>query len=442
MTQYLLSDSQGNVPQSTIISLDPIIQSYNCPLHELQIPFIACKDSISPTLQEVSISQAQLDQWQLDPMSMTRPITFNVVHLWRIFGSSLDLPYGLWMFDLTGRLPLELSEKKEGGIGFKGKWLKEVRSNLKDTISGITQILMQAMFVPGSPLPSLFDLNILATMFQLPTLPMRGAAEWIGDSSPVQEARSRQESAKQNGIWDDPGHHLVPVDTNLKFPYVFPAYSVIDLTALEDSTDKGEAYILTSPTNSLLELEPSDPPVVAEDLVYPFSEVELERCLPVPGPILSSTMLPSFELPIEEDASTRGTSNVVTLMREVFWNSSTESSPDLLCRDTWIAIPRNRRPGGNRPKPYNIQDPQRLSQCIAQQMSSDEDEDDTASSSTPSPLPWGTGYHWGVGDITSKVIQDMADDIYCPHPKVNNIVPHYERRHCPEDTEMPYGGGH
>ncbi|KAK0494365.1 hypothetical protein EDD18DRAFT_1107385 [Armillaria luteobubalina] len=478
MSQYLLADSQGNIPQSAIICSDPVVQSYNRPLHRIQIPFIVCQDPVYPSLQEPCISLAELHEWHLDPGSMTCPIIFDVAHPWRIFGSSLDSLYGLWMFNLLGHLPLELSERKEGGLGFRSKWIKEVKGNLEDAISGVTQISMQASFIPGSPLPRLFDLDLLKTSFQAPDeackvralaiivmgellaflnqwrvtlgkhwidglspavkacptfllnmesstdsqrllrisnelneiyhsacvtagssnlaeeeipelrlftkefrtsnahlqtvaptrlnsiplfIPSRALVflhvegwapiplpralwllarwtyksevapyqgdggrtivqfcyervlEWVGDSSPVQEARSRQENAKKSGIWDElvslaeryapthsPTRHSVIIDLNLKFPYIHSAYPVIDLTTSEDSSEEGDAYIPTSPTNTLQDVEETGPPAVTEELVYPFSEVELERHLPIPGPIANSTVLPGSDLPLDE----------------------------------------------------------------------------------------------------------------------------------------------
>ncbi len=56
------------------------------------------------------VSLDNICQLSLMPEEMKRPVVFDVKHGWRMFGSALDSKDGLWMFNLSGRKPLELTK--------------------------------------------------------------------------------------------------------------------------------------------------------------------------------------------------------------------------------------------------------------------------------------------------------------------------------------------
>ncbi|KAK0486789.1 hypothetical protein EDD18DRAFT_1360458 [Armillaria luteobubalina] len=397
MTKYLLADNEGNMPQSAIICCYPIIQSYNCPFHKISLLLLTCKDPVSPALHEVWVTLINIDQWQFNPINMTCVVVFDVMHSWRIYGSSLNSPYSLWMFNLSGHLQLELTQKKDGSLGFKTSWLKEVKGNLEDAISGVAHLSIQPTFVPCCPFPHLFDFDLLSTSFQsheqayksppYTLLPFRCSSQpalwftsiWkdgksfltkIGDSLAAQEAQAKQEMAKQNGIWDElqslaeqymathsSSHHGVEMNTDLKFPYVQPNPSTIDLAGEEEPTGR-EVYIPSSPSSTLLEVEMQQGPVVKEDLVYPFGKAMLDSCLSTPGPIMTSSLLPTDD-PLPQIPSLEPESLTTSaLAREVFSVESSKSSLEPAnWRDSHVAVPHYGRPGAHEEEEESLRPP-------------------------------------------------------------------------------------
>ncbi len=166
--QYLLSENNGSIPQSVVVCRMPYIQAYNKPLHDSPIPFITCHEPVSMAFTEDFFSLSELEQTHFDITEMKCPVLFNVEHLWRVFGISLDFPYGPWMFDLSGWLPLELAPCRSGGLAFKASWVREVKNNLEDAAAAINSITLHRAYVPGNPLPCCFDVGLLSATFTTP----------------------------------------------------------------------------------------------------------------------------------------------------------------------------------------------------------------------------------------------------------------------------------
>ncbi len=91
---------------------------------------------------------------------------FNVDHTWRVFSLAHDLPDGLWMYNLSGNVPLQLVKRRIKGLTFKSSWITKVQVDLQDTAACINFIIAQPYFVHGTPLPQYFDDSLLLSSLQ------------------------------------------------------------------------------------------------------------------------------------------------------------------------------------------------------------------------------------------------------------------------------------
>ncbi len=167
MSQYFLTNQNGSVP-TTHSSLDqPHIQFFNTPVISTPLPLIFCQDHVNPSFVTDTLSLDDISQFSLTPKEMKWPVVFDIKHSWRIFGSALDLEEGLWMFDLLGRKPLELTKHRNKGMSFKTGWIANIKIDIKDVITCTNFIMAHPAFVLGIPLPRHFDTNLLSTILQL-----------------------------------------------------------------------------------------------------------------------------------------------------------------------------------------------------------------------------------------------------------------------------------
>lgn len=126
MTQYFLSNRNGEIPHSTIVSDDPHLLAFHAMADVDPTPFIICHDPVNPSFINETLTTEEVNQFITSLEEMKQPVLFDIMHGWRVFRSSLDSEEGLWMYDLSGRKPLELTQRRNVGMTFKSGWITDV----------------------------------------------------------------------------------------------------------------------------------------------------------------------------------------------------------------------------------------------------------------------------------------------------------------------------
>ncbi len=166
MSQYFVTNANSNVPHSYTISHNPHIQVFH--MTDIINPpiLIHYQDQVDSSFVNNPPSSFDISLLETSPEEMKQPIVFNVKHSWRIFGSSLDSQEGLWMFNLSGRKPLELAKHHNLGMTFKAGWIANVKVDIEDAITCINFITAHLSFIQGIPLPHYFNTNLLTSPLQ------------------------------------------------------------------------------------------------------------------------------------------------------------------------------------------------------------------------------------------------------------------------------------
>ncbi|KAK0224857.1 hypothetical protein EDD85DRAFT_940850 [Armillaria nabsnona] len=195
-TKYGLIQN-GNVPSSTTVLMDPHLQGFNIQGEVNLLLFIHCHDPVSPSFTTNKLSLIDVNQTQANPKEMNRPILFNVEHSWRAFRSLLDDKDGLWMYDLSGRKPLELMKRKNKGIPLPQFFNIDPLLTILMTTEQAHTICSLAIIVMGELITFInhwritiranWALNFLSAMWafvrciQLTQLPLRGGIYNVED---------------------------------------------------------------------------------------------------------------------------------------------------------------------------------------------------------------------------------------------------------------------
>ncbi|KAK0479377.1 hypothetical protein EDD18DRAFT_1113874 [Armillaria luteobubalina] len=338
MTQYLLSDHDGHIPCSAIVSCNPHMQAYNHPHHNADVYLLLTCNPSSSSFTEDMVTVKDLENLQINLLNMAKPIVFDVQHPWRIFGSALDSPYRMWMFDLSEELPLELIERKDGELTFRNGWAKETQS--KDSLSPkpfkvvalysycgwtvpptVTDSFETIVMEEDIPEIQLFikDLwksdehlqNVTMWMFKSEVMTYQDEGgnilvyfwhnrqlEWVGDSLTAKEAQTKVKAARQNSMWEE----FQSLAESPLFPYM--KVQPINVDAMESWGSWDEETGTKVGTST-------------KELVYPFDPSTLLVELPTPGPILSSSLLPSSIMPAEDVGSIPLAEDVIETCVEV-----------------------------------------------------------------------------------------------------------------------------
>ncbi|PBK79375.1 hypothetical protein ARMGADRAFT_1040867 [Armillaria gallica] len=166
MSQYFVTDANGNIPHTYTVSLNPHLQSFHASDIINPSSMLYYQDRVEASFASQPLSLMDVTTIEAKPQEMKQPIVFDVKHSWRIFGSLLDSDEGLWMFDLSGRRPLELAKHRSIGMTFKSGWVADVKIDIEDAITCINFITMHPSFVPGTPLPHYFNTDLLSSILQ------------------------------------------------------------------------------------------------------------------------------------------------------------------------------------------------------------------------------------------------------------------------------------
>ncbi|PBK98139.1 hypothetical protein ARMGADRAFT_1075012 [Armillaria gallica] len=166
MSQYFVTNANGNVPRAYTVSLNPHLQSFH--VSDIINPpsMLYYQDRVEASFASQPLSLTDVATIEAKPEEMKQPIVFNVKHSWRIFGSSLDSDEGLWMFDLSGRRPLQLAKHCSISMTFKSGWVADVKIDIEDAIICINFITTHPSFIPGTPLPRYFNTDLLSSVLQ------------------------------------------------------------------------------------------------------------------------------------------------------------------------------------------------------------------------------------------------------------------------------------
>ncbi len=157
--------------------------------------------------------------------------------------------------------------------------------------------------------------------------------EWVEGSQAVNEAQNKRNIAENNGIMEEilslaerhaPTHslgaNLINFTPGLKFPYMRQLPHIHFGKESATSVGEGETSSTREPSNS--------------DLVYPFLDLNEDNSLPILGPIITSTLLPSDSIQRNDTIQINGEadsqidltlSHLGSLDEDI--NSSSPSSP-------------------------------------------------------------------------------------------------------------------
>ncbi len=163
MTQYFLFNKNSNVQFSTTVLSDPHLQRFNVNDNN-PLPFIYCCDLSNPSFTSEILSISDVYCIWASLKEMIYLVVFNVKHSWRVFRYSLNKNNELWIYNLWGRKPLELSKRRNRGMTFKSHWITDVKLDLEDAVTYVNFIMAYPSYIPGIPLLSFFNNNLLLTV--------------------------------------------------------------------------------------------------------------------------------------------------------------------------------------------------------------------------------------------------------------------------------------
>ncbi len=166
MSQYFMTDVNGNIPCAYTICRNPHLQTFHTPDIINPPSLLSYQERVDASFASQPLSLLDLTTIDAKPEEMKLPIVFDIKHSWRIFGSSLDSAEGLWMFDLSGKKQLELACCRNVGMTFKTGWIVDIKIDIEDAITCINFITAHTSFVPGTPLPRYFNTDLLASPLQ------------------------------------------------------------------------------------------------------------------------------------------------------------------------------------------------------------------------------------------------------------------------------------
>ncbi|PBK84515.1 hypothetical protein ARMGADRAFT_1037013 [Armillaria gallica] len=166
MSQYFVTDVNGNIPCAYTICHNPHLQAFHIPDIINPPSLLSYQERVDASLASQPLSLMDLATIDAKLKEMKLPIVFDIKHSWRIFGSSLDSAEGLWMFDLSDKKQLELARCHNVGMTFKTGWIMDIKIDIEDTITCINFIMAHTSIVPGTPLPHYVNTELLASPLQ------------------------------------------------------------------------------------------------------------------------------------------------------------------------------------------------------------------------------------------------------------------------------------